>query len=210
MKDVGLSLKDCSLFAAVDLSRFDIPAPVGFRKSECIYGEESYRRALGVMLSGRAKAVNPDGNTVLNTFSPGDVFGAAAVFGCGKCYVSRIIAETDCSVVFFDEAMLRKIIADYPEFAVEYISFLSGKIRFLNRKLALLSSDDNESCVFRYLSGNRGGDGTVLTGCTMKELAMRLNMGRTSLYRALDTLSDKGLLRIEKKEKGKIERITVL
>ena len=45
-----------------------------------------------------------------------------------------------------------------------------------------------------YLLGQMDADGRVDPGCSMTELAARLNMGRASLYRELQKLEERGAL----------------
>ena len=73
-------LQNVFLFKGIEnvLEGAELPAPVCFKKGELIYSETEFRRALGILISGKAKAT-PAGNseTGLNTFLPGAVFGAA-------------------------------------------------------------------------------------------------------------------------------------
>ena len=108
-------LRRTFLFVGVEdaLDSAVLPAHVSFKKGDVIYGETDFRRALGILLSGKAKATPlSNDSTVLNVFAPGAVFGAAAVFSDGGEYVSRITAESDCKVLFLDEAALSALFAD--------------------------------------------------------------------------------------------------
>lgn len=170
-----------------------------FEKGTLIYSETDYRRALGIVLSGTAKAEPApkastagaaDTGVLLQVFAPGSVFGAAALFGAPAQYVSRIRATGRCRVLFLDEAVLRRLFAAYPQTAVNYIAFLSSRVRFLSGKIALLAQSDTESRVYGYLTAACDGQG-CLTDTNMSRLARTLGMGRTSLYRALDALERK-------------------
>ena len=109
-----------------------------FSKGETIYAPSSFKRAIGYIVSGSATAFTDNNNgVVMKTFSEGMCFGAAAVFGEGDIYVSKITANEDCSVLFISEAELKGIFETCPAAAVNYINFLSDKIRFLNKKLKI-------------------------------------------------------------------------
>ena len=198
-------LRRTFLFVGVEdaLDSAVLPAHVSFKKGDVIYGETDFRRALGILLSGKAKATPlSNDSTVLNVFAPGAVFGAAAVFSDGGEYVSRITAESDCKVLFLDEAALSALFAAYPRAAVNYISFLSQRIRFLNGKLSLFTKNDATGRVYEFLAKNSDESGNVTYMGSMALLARNLSLGRTSLYRALDTLEHQNLI---VREDGKIK-----
>lgn len=176
---------------------------VTYGRGEIIYDPTDCRRSLGVVLSGRAEAVSAaQEKAVLSAFGPGDVFGAAALFGMEQPYVSRIRAVRECRVRFLPEELLEKIFLACPAAAMNYIVFLSSRIRLLNGKIAVLAQNDTEGRLYRYLAENCGEDGYLLRRITKTELAAALNMGRTSLYRALDSLEKKNLI---VRKDGKLE-----
>ena len=106
-------LRSTFLFCGAEgaLEDLALPESVRFKKGELIYSETSYRRALGILISGKAKAM-PTGEccAVLNDFAPGAVFGAAAVFSNSDEYISRIVAKSDCEVLFVDEQLLEDFV----------------------------------------------------------------------------------------------------
>lgn len=201
-------LRQTFLFKGIEdvLDTAVLPAPVSFKKGETIYGATDFRRALGILLTGKAKATPLSNDTiVLNVFTPGTVFGAAAVFSDGGEYVSRISAASDSTVLFLNESELSALFAAYPEAAVNYISFLSERIRFLNGKLSLFTKNDAAGRVYEFLAKNCDENGDVSYSGSMALLARNLSLGRTSLYRALDTLEHQNLI---VREDGKIKVIS--
>ena len=165
-----------------------------FPRGETICGPDTAERALGIVLDGRAEAVSlTREQTVLAAFGPGDTFGAAALFGGGG-YVSCIRAVTACGVVLLPEALLEAWFARYPSMAVNYITFLSGRVRFLNGKIAVLTQEGAPQRLYRWLQANCDGAGRVPEGISMTKLAAMLAMGRTSLYRAMEELTAAGMI----------------
>ena len=63
------------------------------------------------------------------------MFGAAALFNRYTDYVTTLTARSACRVVFFPQEMVRRLIAQDGGIAMAYISYLSGRIHFLARKL---------------------------------------------------------------------------
>ena len=194
-------MRELFLFQGVPeaLEKLELPDEVGYKKGEVIYGRDNYERALGVLLTGKAEAVAQE-KSALTTFFAGATFGAAALFG-GEEYVSVIRATTDCRVQFLPEEVLRKLFADYPQTAVNYVAFLSDKVRFLNRKIATYTSGGAAGRLYYWLGANCDEAGHLPAGITMTMLAKMLNIGRTSLYRALEELEKKGLI---KKQNGEV------
>lgn len=172
----------------------ELPQQACFNKGEVIFDEKTYRKAIGIILSGRAAAFC--GRVTQRTFAEGDVFGAAAVFGESGCYVSKIVAKTETRVLFVDESVLRELFVKYPQTAVNYITFLSDRVRFLNKKISQLGSKTARDKLYAFLSANADSGEYSLTN--MKQLANLTGIGRTSLYRALSELEDEG--KIEKTE----------
>ena len=165
-----------------------------FSRGETICDPATAERALGIVLEGWAEAVAPTRErAVLAAFGPGDTFGAAALFG-GEGYVSRIRAVTGCTVLLLPEALLRQWFARCPRMAVNYIAFLSGRVRFLNGKIAIFTQDSAQHRLYRWLRANCDETGCLPEKLSMTKLAGTLSMGRTSLYRAMEELEEAKLI----------------
>lgn len=196
------------LFLFQNLTRLpdltQLPAPVSFAKGESIYAPDDYPKALGVVLQGRAEAVAARRDSaVLNAFGPGAVFGAASLFG-GKAYVARVRAAADCRVQFLPEDTLRAWFLAEPQMALNYMAFLTDRVRFLNGKIAVYTCEGASGKLYSWLCANGDGDG-ALPKLSMTKLAATLNMGRTSLYRAFDELEKQNLL-VRKDRKVRVIR----
>ncbi len=194
-------LREIFLFCGAEeaLEGLALPKAVTYEKGEIIYGAQDHPRALGVLLSGKAEAVAQQ-RWALNRFATGSVFGAATLFGGGEDYVSTVRALSRCSVQFIPEETLRDLFARYPQTAANYIAFLSNRVRFLNDKIAAFTAEGAENKLYHYLT-THAGEGGVCQAIPMTRLADTLGIGRTSLYRALDALEQKGLIR---RERGRI------
>lgn len=170
-----------------------LPPPVTYLRGESIYAPQEYPKALGVVLQGRAEAVSARHDTAMLTgFAAGGVFGAAALFG-GEHYVSHICAATDCRVQFLPESLLRRWFVTYPQISLNYMAFLTDRVRFLNGKIAVYTCAGAAGKLYGWLCGNCDEKGE-LPKQSMTKLAAMLNIGRTSLYRAMDELEEKHLL----------------
>lgn len=167
--------------------------PINFKKGDVIYSTDVFSNSLGYIISGKAFAVNNNGQGVfMKTFEKGSCFGAAAVFGGVEKYVSTIIAKTDTEVLFISEDNLKEIFKRKPETAINYISFLSDKVRFLNKKLSVLSCHSAEETVYNYLSSVADSDGYAIIPKNMTLFSKTLGIGRATLYRSFTSLEESG------------------
>ena len=168
-------------------------SPILFRKGEIIYTTDKFSNSLGFICRGKAFAVTNSGQELfMNSFGEGSCFGAAALFGGGENYVSTIIAKTDTEVLFISEDTLNSIFTSFPKTSINYISFLSDKVRFLNKKLSMLSCSNADETVLNYLSSVRDSEGYALIPKNMTLFSKMLGIGRASLYRSIDKLEENG------------------
>ncbi len=172
-----------------------IPAPINYKRGECIYNAEQFQKALCIMLEGTAAAKS--GEVIKRRFTEGDIFGAATLFTDSTDYISNIVALSECTVQLIPEEVLKEIFSKNPETAINYIRFLTEKVRFLNKKIAQLSAPSVAEKLYSFFTCSADDNGTV-TVPSMMSLARQTGIGRTSLYRGLDELEGSGL--IERKE----------
>ncbi|MCH5315585.1 MAG: Crp/Fnr family transcriptional regulator [Eubacterium sp.] len=181
----GLSNEEIAMIITV------LPKPQKFIKGEEIYNHRKFNKAIGIILSGKAEAI--DGALLKRSFVKGDVFGAAALFGNEESYISKIVAKSDTEIQFISEDILEDLFKRYPETAVNYIEFLSQKVRFLNKRINLYSQKTASAKLYQFLTENADENNTY-TGANMSKLAALTSIGRTSLYRAIDELTEAGMI----------------
>ena len=169
--------------------------PTNYSKGEIIYSRESFLNALGIIIKGSATALtnNSDG-VCMNSFKKGDCFGAAAIFGGDKSYVSTVLSTSQTSVLFITETELIKIFNNYPKTYINYINFLSNKVRFLNSKLNLFSCTSAEDMLLHYLCSIADDKGYAKIPISMTQLAKMLGIGRATLYRCIEDLTSKKII----------------
>ena len=188
---------DCFLFDGVDSTKkqqilAELGEPITVKKGQELYVGGS----LGIIKSGKGsiKRVGDDGHSVtVRTIAEGEVFGSASIFGNRENCKSSIIALCDTKVIYIEESVFKKIMTDCPEISFNYISYLTDRIRFLNRRVDTFSADNTEQRIFEHLV-SMSKDGKAEISISMAELARRLNIGRTSLYRGLDALEQNGCI----------------
>lgn len=164
-----------------------------FKKGDIIPQEENGKHFLGFILAGTAEVAKPSrtDRLIMRTLSAGDVFGAAGIFRPGHEEVSTLTASAACRILFIDEPKLERLMKADFTVARNYIAFLSGRIRFLNRKISSLSAGSVEdSLILRLLEE----DVSPVPVRSFTNLAKELSAGRASLYRAIEKLEAEGLI----------------
>lgn len=165
-----------------------------FAKGQVIYAPNRFRKELAAVLSGQVLVTKGDGELVVSLLGPTDLFGAAALFNAEEEYVSTLTARTKSSVLFLSQDSVRQLIDSQPLFRKNYIRYLSCRIRFLSDKIDSLIQGSGEKKLSCFLLRQMDAEGRVRVGCSMTELAARLNIGRASLYRELQKLEERGIL----------------
>lgn len=171
---------------------------VEFLPGEIVFSKHRYRKSLGVVVMGELRAVRQGVNSMilLNSFTQGGVFGAAGLFTEEKEYVSEIRAARKSRVVFLPETLLRELFAQYPLITENYICYLSERIRFLNDKIGSFTGGSAERRVSAFLldMASKAEAAKFHLAITYTNMAESLNIGRASLYRAMDSLEASGLI----------------
>lgn len=164
-----------------------------YRTGDVIRSPAETSAMAGIVLSGRAAVTtrDPARSVLLRYLGAGDPFGIANLF-CSEPFVSLIRAASPCSCLFLTEDAVRVLLGESPAFRETYIGFLGGRIRFLNRKIGYLTAGSAERRLALYLSSL--GAGEVRLPLSLSALSELLDVGRASLYRALDRLTADGYL----------------
>lgn len=178
--------------------RLATPREVCLEPGAVLYDAHHAHQALAFVVEGSLRAMH--GRVVMNDFYPGDVLGAAALFGASAAYPSTVVAVTAARVLLLSQKTVSHWMAAVPRVGENYVRFLSDRIRFLNQRLSVLTADHADGRLWKYLLAHRGTDGVVTLSGGMSVLAERLDMGRSSLYRSLDALTDAGYIRREGKK----------
>ena len=179
-----------------------------FSAGETIVDAEDFDsfRGLGVLLSGKACVYGKgrDKQVLLNRLGESDIFGAATVFFSEREAVSTVSAKTKCRILFIERSVLETIMKNDFAVASAYIAFLSEKICFLNRKISGFTAKSADSALAGYLL--RAADENGELAVNMSRIASTLDIGRTTLYRAVDLLKAEGAIAYDGKKMRILER----
>ncbi len=183
-----------------------------YADGDCIYSPENFRRSLGIILEGSARVSirNADGRKiVMNTLHTGQMLGGAALFNSNESYIYEIRALEDTKILFFPQRIILRGVERESRFAENYISYLSDRVLFLNRKISILTAGSAELRLANFFADNLSDAYYMELPLPMNQLASQLCISRASLYRALDTLLEAGAVSKQGRE-YKIEDMTML
>jgi len=169
---------------------------LNFCDEELLHSPEKQGGQIGILLAGSATVTTPgeSHNTLLRFLHEGDMFGIANLFS-DTPYVSVIRASGNGRICWIPEAAIRMLLEEDRAFLYQYLGFLSGRIRYLNRKIGFLSAGSAERKLALYLASL--GKETVRLDASISALSELLDVGRASLYRAFDKLTEDGFIRKE-------------
>ena len=192
----------CSLFDALGarerqmlLGREDTALCTYGRGAEIFCAGQKEKSCLCLVLQGRVQVFRQKGeqSVLLNELGDGAVFGAASLF-CGEHpYPTGVVAGQDTTLLLIGAAAIESLLLENSAFALDYIRFLSGRICFLNDRIAAFTAGSAAQRLGAYLCTllpEQGQSATV----SYSRLAKQLDMGRASLYRALDSLEGCGAI----------------
>lgn len=111
---------------------------VRYEKGEGIYDRTHTKRSLGLVLSGEVEVTKPQGQAgtvLMNVLGPGQCFGAASMFQEYGFYVTDIRARKRSSVLFLPQEALMQLFGQSRRAMANYLSFLTGRIFYLNRRI---------------------------------------------------------------------------
>ena len=166
---------------------------------------------MAVVLSGsvRLYADAGEGSTVLiNVVGRLEVFDLAALLGDEASPVSLARTAGRSRIAFLHAQPYEKLAADCPTVSAACFRFLCGRVKFLNQRIHTLSCGHSEQKLADYLLNEfeMTEEGAVVRLQSCSELSHRLGISRATLYRALGTLEENGLIERE----GKCIRLLAL
>lgn len=151
-------------------------------------------RSLAILLEGRLEIQSSDSGrcVILRELCAPDLFGAAALFCEDDMPLSHVKAKSRCTLLYIGLEAVRALLAEDEGFRESYLAFLAGRVRFLNRKIRCFTAGSAERRLALWLAAEKEA---VPIPTSMSALADMLDIGRASLYRALDKLEGEGLIR---------------
>ncbi len=165
---------------------------VDYKRGEVIYSSECFRFSVGFIIRGGAKVIKSENGVMISKLSENSIFGCAALFSGKDHFVNEIVATKDTRVFYIDKSVIVKLMQLDTTFPVSYIRYLSDRILFLNKRIVNFTGGSAESRLANYLLSCFADYKTYELDRSMSQLAVSLDIGRASLYRAFDALENGG------------------
>ncbi len=164
-----------------------------FSDDEIIHSPGDALRLVGMLLSGKASVTTPDPthSALLRMIKAGEMFGIANLFS-HEPYISVIRSKGNSRVFIIPESAIRELLEVDRDFLGRYLALLSQKICFLNRKIGYLTGGSAERRLALYLTSLEKT--RFRLEISIGDLSELLDVGRASLYRAFEKLTEDGFI----------------
>ncbi len=176
---------------------------VTFKSGEVVFSSETNREAVGIVVSGNAKVLKKDSDVLVGRLFEKDIFGCQSLFLGASFFTNEIVSSAEMQVLFVSKSAVVSLMQSEPNFSLEYIRYLSGRIYYLGNKIKNFTGGTAESRLASYLLGSFGDYKTFCFDMPFNQFAVFLDIGRASLYRAFDSLSEAHAI----EKKGKTVRL---
>lgn len=200
LNELFLSVSPSSL---VQLLNCDNSFFAEYKNGELIYSSEKYVEAIGFVVSGEARVMKKGSNLIVGRLSENDIFGFQSLFVGKGYFLNEIVASADTLILYIRKTAIAALMSSEKAFALDYVRLLSKRVYFLNQKIRSLTGGSAESRLADFLLTNFGDYKTFVLDISMSQLAFCLDIGRASLYRAFDSLTECGAVEKE----GKLIRL---
>lgn len=126
----------------------------------------------------------------LRCLKKGDTFGAASLFGAPTEHKTKVIAKNYLKTAVLPVDLISELLEKESKIALNYICFLSDRVSFLNRKITAFSAGSAEEKLALYLLSLPCESNVITLNESYTEIAKILDIGRASLYRAIETFEN--------------------
>lgn len=201
-------LKKTFLFTGLDedsitrlLSKKEIRT-IKFQRGETIYSCDNLEKKVGFVISGCCevrKKKSASSDALLNTLSASDSFGILSIYSNDK-FPTQIFASKNCEILFFSKDEIDDYANSSLQISQNLINFLTNRINFLNEKIAILSSTRVEDRLLQYLHFEAKREQSDTFYFNISKTSDAINAGRASVYRALESLQNDGIISLHEKQ----------
>lgn len=205
------AVEDCPLFYGCEFDESALTAQ-SFKRGETVADTLNGEPVIGIIAKGRVGVfgISPDQSEVsLSSLGAGEVFGISNLF-TQNALETRLVCRERTDIVFVSKQAFLRMLAVSPVLSERYMTLLNGKIRFLIRRIALLTAHSGRAKLADFLLTNADQNNTLRLACSKEQLAKILGMSRAALFRELSALSAAGLIRVERSSITLLDRSAFL
>ena len=171
-----------------------------YEPGEYLFKKNDNDYHLGIILRGSADVsrMSEDGMMHMSTLQKNDLYGAASLFGGDMGYVTDIRCNEKVRVLVIGEDEMLSLLSENQTVLRNYLKYLNGRIRFLNKRLDAFSKNTVTAKLQTFFA-SESKDG-VYTVKNYTKLSEMLCLSRATLYRALEALEAAGKIKREGKQ----------
>jgi CRP-like cAMP-binding protein len=172
-----------------------------FSRGDVVFSKDIFSNRIGFVLSGKCEVLHTraDGSAVvINVLNEGDSFGVLAAFSENE-FPTEIVASIASKITFFEKSDITSLIKSNGDIAMNIIDFMVDRIEFLNNKIVTFSGENVEQKLASYILTEAKTKGEIF-GFNRKKAAEAISAGRASVYRALDSFTESGILKYDSKK----------
>lgn len=201
-------------FASYESLRAAIPqgalSVLAFTQDEEICSPQTSEARVGIVISGSALVCPADESkkVVLREIKKNASFGFSNLY-TDSPFPTRIFAKRSCEILFVRADAVKALIESDSAVLRAFLTLLSTKIEYLNKRIASFTAGSAERRLSLYLSENEK-DGTCSLSLSMSALADTLDIGRASLYRAFERLCADGFIKRHGKDVSIVDKKSML
>lgn len=201
-------LKDSFLFRGLseeEISRLltdKAPRSLTFKRGEIVYSSQDSNAMVGFVVSGECQVRldhSDGGKTILNAIGEGGSFGILSVLSA-EDFPTTIYASRNSHILFFTADQIDYFVNNCSQISQNLIHFLAQKISFLNKKIATFSGNRVEKRLAAFLLCEGERHSSDVFPFNRQKTAEEINAGRASVYRAIASLEEEGLIKIDDKK----------
>ncbi len=164
-----------------------------FSAGQQIFPCRSLSDCIGVLLSGECRSML--GKKIVSVGHEGEIFGLAELYSAQSVTSLKTQAAQVCHVLFISHHAVDMLIEDSSDFARSYIALLSESVIKSQAQAQTLAGGSAEKALSEYLlSRPRNAKGEVALPQDMAKLAKQLELGKNSLFKAIDSLNSSGAI----------------
>ena len=177
---------------------------IDYINGETVFTEFNFKSSMGIILNGMVEVqkIHYSGKVIiLNRMAKGELLGVSALFNNKNYYPVRIIAKNNCKILFISEEELLKIFEKDHAILRSYLSFISDRIYFLNKRIESFTYESIYERILCFLESEKerqSNQNEIILKYSKQELSEYLCISRASLYRGLNDLTKDGRIKWEK------------
>lgn len=203
------TLSNCALFREISLDEMSgilqciNPKIYEYKKNEYLTFEGEKFQGIGIVLSGEValtKMTAAGNRVMIAILGPGEMFGEMGAFTESLSWPSTVIAQKNCTVMFFPPDRIvgccEKSCVSHKKLIINMLRIVSEKALLLNRKVEYLAMKNLRGKISTFLleEYKKTGKNTFLLPLTRNEMADFLNVSRPSLSREMCKMRDEGII----------------